>query len=38
VLLTRLGDAKIRVLAPAGLTELAQLAPLLVDLAAYSER
>jgi DNA-binding MarR family transcriptional regulator len=37
VVLTRQGDAKIRVLAPAAVTELAQLAPLLVDLTAYSE-
>ena len=37
VMLTRQGDAKIRVLAPAAITELAQLAPLLIDLAAYSE-
>jgi DNA-binding MarR family transcriptional regulator len=37
VALTRQGDAKIRLLGPAGMAELAQLAPLLVDLAAYSE-
>jgi len=38
VVLTRQGDAKIRLLAPAGLAELSRLAPLLADLAAYSER
>jgi DNA-binding MarR family transcriptional regulator len=38
VVLTKQGDAKIRLLAPAGLAELSRLAPLLVDLAAYSER
>jgi hypothetical protein len=36
VVLTKSGDAKISLLAPAGLHELALLAPLLVDLAAYS--
>jgi DNA-binding MarR family transcriptional regulator len=36
VVLSRSGDAKIRLLSPAGLDELSLLAQLLVDLAAYS--